>query len=217
MKSMALRNILGLSGPALHSIDVDNSGVSTKPLPGTNIPPENRFNYMERKAISDFARPASHAVFLEQFKSNMYRCIDGCGITSDWIVLPDLHVFVRDILFRATTDAFFGQNLLRLSPHLAQDIWKFDKDVPFFAKGLPAFLKPQAYQARTRCIESFKKWRSFVRQQSSLVDDTSPEWNNISGLRCMTLRNQLFKKFDGWKDDDHACAASDLAVLFGYV
>ncbi|KAF2115749.1 cytochrome P450 [Lophiotrema nucula] len=214
MKSMALRNIVGLSGAALTAIDEDNSGVSTKPLPDSNIHPDNRFNYLERKMTQDFTRPSSHAALVQKFSQNLHQWVEECNIGEEWVTPPDLHIFVRDILFKATTDAFFGPHLLRLSPDLVEDIWKFDQDVPFLAKGLPAFLKPKAYRARARCIEAFRKWRSFALKNGP-QSDTLPEWNDIFGLKCMKLRNELFEKTRGWKYDEGACAASDLAVLFG--
>ncbi|KAF2179612.1 cytochrome P450 [Zopfia rhizophila CBS 207.26] len=210
MKSMVLQRILGLPDKAVEVANHDDSGVSRKPLPHSNVPPERRFNYLERKATKDFTRLPSHAAFVEHFEENLYQWLDICDIADDWLTFSDLYIFIRDLLFRATSDAFFGPHLLQLSPHLAEDIWKFDANVPFLAKGFPSIFNRQARKVRARCTEAFRKWRSFALNEKA---DMLPEWNKTSGLKCMSLRKELFENFEEWDDD--SCAASDLAVLFG--
>lgn len=210
MKNMALQRILGLPRRIIDLANRDDSGVGRKPLFGSNVPHGRRFNYLERQATRDFTRPASHAAFVEKFEANIYDWVDQCTIGDEWTSYPDLYPFLRTILFRATTDAFYGPELLRASPHLEDDIWKFDENVPFLAKGLPVFFNRSASRIRHVCIQAFRKWRASALQKPT---EELPEWNEKSGLKTTTLRKEVFEQFDEW--DDTSCAASDLAVLFG--
>jgi hypothetical protein len=210
MKNMALQRILGLPGRIIDVANRDDSGVSRKPLPGSTVPHEKRFNYMERQATKDFTRPASHAALVEKFEDGLYNWVQNCSIGDEWTSYPDLYPFIRTILFRATTDAFYGPQLLEMSPHLEEDIWKFDANVPFLAKGLPGFLNRSAIKVRQKCTEAFRAWRASALQETA---DQLPEWNEKSGLKTTTLRKEVFQHFKEW--DDTSCASSDLAVLFG--
>ncbi|KAH8721507.1 cytochrome P450 [Phaeosphaeriaceae sp. PMI808] len=210
MKIMVLKRLLGLSGKVVDLCNSDDSGVGEKPYPGTTVPPERRLNYMERQATKDFTRPASHAAFLETYESNLYQWVEKCDIGSEWVNYLDLYQFLRKILFRATTNAFYGSHLLQTTCNLEEDLWKFEENVPFHANGLPSILNRQAFKVRTRCIEAFRKWRAFALNVKS---EQLPEWNEVSGLKTNTLRKETFDRFQGW--DDTSCAASDLAVLFG--
>ena len=212
MKSMVLKRMLGLSHEAVDVTNKDNSGVSIKPLPDSNVAPSKRFNYLERKATHDFSKPSSHAAFVEQFEKNLYQWVADSKITTEWVILPDFYVFIRDMIFRTTSDAFFGPHLLRQSPHLSDDIWKFDENIPFLASGFPKMFNPGAVKVRSRCIEAFQKWRSFALKGKK-TSEYLPEWNETSGLKCMSRRNEVFEQFNEWDDD--SCAASDFAVLFG--
>jgi len=81
MKSMVLRRLLGLPDHIMRVVDRDNSGVSTKALPGTNVLPSKRFNYLERKATLDFTRASSHSTFVQHFKEYLYDWVDNCEIS----------------------------------------------------------------------------------------------------------------------------------------
>lgn len=206
---MALQRILGLPGRIIDLANRDDSGVSRKPLPWSNVPPGRRFNFMERQATKDFTRPASHAAFVEKFEANLYEWVEKCAIDDDWINYPDLYLFIRTILFRATTDAFYGPHLLTTSSHLEEDIWKFDANVPFLAKGLPGIFNWPARRIRASCTKAFRRWRASLNEKAEQL----PEWNEKSGLKTTTLRKEVFEQFEEW--DDTSSAASDLAVLFG--
>jgi hypothetical protein len=210
MKNMALQRILGLPGRIIDVANRDDSGVTRKPLPGSTVPHEKRFNYMERQATKDFTRPASHAALVENFEHGLYKWVQNCSIGNEWTSYPDLYLFIRSILFRVTTDAFYGPQLLETSPHLEEDIWKFDANVPSLAKGLPKFLNRSAIKVRQKCTEAFRMWRASALQETA---DQLPEWNEKSGLKTTTLRKEVFQHFKEW--DDTSCASSDLAVLFG--
>jgi hypothetical protein len=212
MKNMALQRILGLPRRIIKLANLDNSGVGRKPLPTSNVSCDKRFNYLERQATKDFTRPASHAVFIEKFEGNLYKWVEQCTIGQEWVSYPDLYPFIRDILFRATTNAFYGPKLLQSHPHLQDDIWKFDQSVPFLAKGLPCVLGSSARRIRDKCIQALRVWRASFLQETS---ENLPEWTENSGLKSTTLRKEVFDQFQEW--DETSCAASDLAVLFGQV
>ena len=81
MKSMVLRGLLGLPDHIMRVVDRDDSGVSTKALPGTKVLPSRRFNYLERKATLDFTRASSHSSFVQYFEEYLY----------DWVEIVKYH------------------------------------------------------------------------------------------------------------------------------
>lgn len=212
MKSMVLQRMLDVSKKAISIASQDDSGVSSKAIPNSLITPDKRFNYQDRKATHDFGRSPSHTAFLQQFEKNLYQWVSERKITEEWVEFADLYIFVRDIVFQPTTDAFFGPHLLSQNPNLAEDLWSFDESIPFLLSSFPKIFNRQAVKVRARCIQAFRKCRSFAlggQEQACFL----PEWNEKSGLKFMGLRNQVFKQFEEW--DDNSCAASDFAVLFG--
>lgn len=211
MKIMILRRVLRIPERIIHLAELDNSGVGIKPLPHTHIAPEMRYNSMEYNAVKDFARPGAHAALVGKYEENLRQWLDGCGIGEEWSTEPDLFIFVRDIVFRAATDAFFGPHLLRISPHLAQDMWEIAKYMPVYVRGLPAVFNLKAERVRVRCIQGLKRWRDVVLKNPTRADGL-PEWNEGTGMKVTTLKNEVFDRF-GW--DDTSRAASDMAFLFG--
>ncbi|TGO11777.1 hypothetical protein BTUL_0102g00270 [Botrytis tulipae] len=204
MKSMVLQRMLDVSKKAISIASQDDSGVSSKAIPNSLITPDKRFNYLERKATHDFGRPSSHTAFVQQFEKNLYQWVSESEITEEWVEFADLYIFVGDIVFQTTTDAFFGPHLLSQNPNLAEDFWSFDESIPFLLSGFPKIFNRQAVKVCARCIQAFRKWRLFAlggQKQACFL----PEWNEKSGLKCMGLRNQAFKQFEEW--DDNSCAA----------
>jgi hypothetical protein len=113
MKSMVLKRILGLPDKVVKVSNQDTSGVGIKPFLGSDTPACRRINYLERKATRDFSRPASHAAFVGQSEKNIYQWVNDCKIGAEWIVYSDLYTFVRDLVFKTTSDVFFGPHLLQ--------------------------------------------------------------------------------------------------------
>jgi hypothetical protein len=150
-------------------------------------------------------------MLVDKFETNLHEWMEKCSIANEWISFPDLYPFIRSILFRATTDAFYGPQLLAMNPHLEQAMSDFDEGVPSLAKGVPSVFNWSARSTRNACVQAFRRWRSSVLQKGS---DNLPEWNHNSGLKTTTLRKEVFEQFEEW--DDTSCAASDVAVLFGY-
>lgn len=182
MKSMVLQRLLGLPSEVTNLANDDTSGVKSKQLPSRVTQPSKRFNYLERKATNDFIRGPSHSAFVEQFETNIYQ----------WVAFPDLFQYIRDVTFQTATDAFFRPHSLRQNPQLKENIWKFDESVPLLAKGLPKIFTSKAVKVREKCVEAFVRWRGSALEKLTASNTTS-EWSEHSGLKCMHLRSEVSK------------------------
>ncbi|KAF1941001.1 cytochrome P450 [Clathrospora elynae] len=206
-----LRNVLEMPNNIIRMIRYDNSGIGRKPFAGSNIPPNRRFMHLKYKATHDVIARSGLPILVYKFEENLMQWITQSSIDDTGMTVPDLYVLLRDVLFRASVNAFFGPHLLGDSPNLTEDLWQFDEDVGYLTKGFPAFLKPQTRVARDRCIQAVKVWRS--RAKSNQPDGASlPEWDKHWGSKFMRLRSDVFNKFEEW--DDQSCAATDTAILW---
>lgn len=214
MKKMVQRDLFGLPDGVIRLTEQDDSGFSMKPLPGSHVSPHGRFKYLERKTSEDIYRPGSLVAFMEHFEESLEDWMKDCGVpeTGEWAEFPDLYLFVRTMVTKTATDALFGPELLRNYPQLAQDLWDYDKNVPFFAKRIPRWLCPAPYRARDRCYKAFESWRANAFKNSEKEDSKIPEWSSHAGLRINTLRDNVFSRFQEWTQD--ARANSDFSLMF---
>lgn len=58
-------------------------------------------------------------------------------ITNKWTELPDLYIWLREVLFQCGVASVFGPHMLRLNPDLSEDFWEYDDNIDFLALGMP--------------------------------------------------------------------------------
>jgi hypothetical protein len=217
MKEVVQRNLFGLPDDVIRLTEQDDSGFSMKPLPGSHVHPHGRFKYLERKASEDIYRHASLVAFMEHFEESLEEWMEeknsGVPENGEWAEFPDLYLFVRTMATKTATDAFYGPELLRMNPQLAQDLWEYDENVPFFAKRIPRWLCPAPYRARDKCYKAMESWRANAFKEPEKEDAKIPEWSQHAGLRINTLRENMFSRFKEWTLG--ARANSDFALMFG--
>jgi hypothetical protein len=215
MKKLVQRDLFGLPTAVIRLAQKDDSGFSTKPLPGSYVSPHGRFNYLERKASEEVYRAGSFAAFMEHFEESLGHWMNNCGIpeTGEWVEYPDLYRFIRTMVTKTATDAFFGPELLRNHPRLEQDFWEYDSNVPFFAKRIPRWMYPGPYKIRDRCYSALESWRANAFKNCEKEDSKIPEWSSHAGLRINTIRDNMFNRFKEWTQN--ARANSDFSLMFG--
>lgn len=216
MKQMIQRDMFGLPDPIVRMTKADNSGFNTKPLPNTHVPHHRRFNYLESKATDDIHRHGAVVAFVQHFEENIENWVQNCDFpdNGEWVELPDLYKFMRKMVLRAATDALYGPDLLRRNPSLEEDFWEFDANVQTLCKGVPRILSPEPYRIRERCVRALLDWRLRALPEEERTETSDlPEWNSKSGLKCNTLRNEMFKTFPEWTVE--ARANSDFSLMVG--
>jgi hypothetical protein len=190
----------------------DDSGVGAKPYPGSNVHPGRRLLRNQVVFFSDAFSRASLDELVPRFVQNLEDWCKESNIASDWVEMPDLFTFVRDVLFVCGVDSFFGKNMLSLSPGLKQDFWEYDGHIPSLATPTPGWMKPAAVKSRDKCLAAVKLWRKQAINDSPNISDDS-NWDPAWGLGAIRRRNKLFDATDGLFDDE-ARAATDLALLW---
>lgn len=209
-----LRYFFGMHERALQTYEADNSGPFARPFTGSDVLQRNRVDYLTHQGFkAAFTGPAL-APTAERFRKNLDAKFRQLGLTHDWVEMPDLFQFFRDIHGAALLEAIFGPSLLAINPTFMEDVWAFDDSVPWLARMTPYFIRPQPYQARQRVRDQLKKWYQYAREnfEESSVDadgDGDPFW----GSQLIRYQQKAYLQADNFDDD--ALASADLALLWG--
>ncbi|KAF1941002.1 cytochrome P450 [Clathrospora elynae] len=192
----------------------DDSGIGVKPYPGSDVHPGRRLMRNQIVFFADaFSKTSMDAlvpIFILQMED---WCSKSNVISEDWVEMPSLYLFVRDVLFSSSVEALFGPNLLGLNPELAKDFWEYDDSVGFLALGMPNWLKPNAAKARSRVLEALKRWRRNAVNNADPAIAEDAAWNPAWGLGAIRRRNKLLDATEGLFDEDGR-ASIDLALLW---
>lgn len=194
----------------------DNSGQLLKAIPGSQVPPESRIRYFHYKVAHEHLAGMNGTRLGERYMDILSRNLSNdTGIGSEWVELPDLWLFIRTLVFRASTEAICGSFLLSLNPTLAEDFWAFNHNVPKLLKGIPRWLAPGAYRSRDKMLIAIKKWHNFANSHSDgyKTGPDDPEWDPYFGSKYIKARQKFLNEIEVMDDD---CRASeDLGFLFG--
>ena len=208
-----IRNVLGLRSKAVSIIEADTSGVSEKPLPGSNIPPHRRILRMQQLNTFDMISKTGTTEILPKYIQFYNQGLVAHDIGPKWINMPDLFVFLRDLTFEASVNTLCGPDLLKDNPHFGEFFWIFDSNVHFLNVGLPSWFRPSARRARNECVKAISRWRVSAAEKfrKKIIDD-SEMFDGIWGSKIMRDRNNMYKKFPEF--DEAARSGADLGVIW---
>lgn len=130
----------------------------------------------------------------------------------EWVEIEDLYSFIRDMIFRASTNALCGPHLLRLTPSFVADFWEFDSYSPKLFKDFPRWMIPKAYEVRDKLHKGMKKWHGFARDGYDWKLEDEGLWEEFFGAKVMRDRQMMFRAVEGMSDD--AIAAVDLGMIW---
>jgi hypothetical protein len=136
------------------------------------------------------------------------------NFSEEWTEMPDFSDFFRYMVGSCLIQTIFGPTMLRLNPEFMRDLWSFDDNVPWFARGVPSFIKPAAYRARQNTIDQLKRWYSYAREhfdESSIDSDGDGDVYWGSWL----IRERQKKLLMIPNNDDEAVARTDLGLAWG--
>ena len=209
---IAMEWFFGTTKTALKFYDQDDSGISLQPHPNSKISPAHRIYYHTHKVMQGFMNGPGLATFASRFQYTLATQIAESGITQDWTELPDLFSFLRDILSTAAITTMCGPSLIALSPTMIQDLWEFDRSLPYFFKGYPRWLAPKAWKGRQRCLNNFKRWQAFAAQNfdDSCIDEDG--YDPYYGAPLMRSRQEYFSKME--LIDQDALASENIGLMW---
>ena len=211
-----MKYFFGMPEKALATYRADNSGPLPKPYPGSNVPPEDRVDHITHHGfLRAWAGPCLNST-TRRFMESLLAREAQASLPHEWTEMPDLGAFFKDLPGTALVQCIYGPTLLEVSPNFMDGLWKFDINVPWFARGMPSFLLPEPYRLRERSVEHLKKWYRYAREHfdESLVDedkDGDPLW----GSNLMRYRQE--KLLQVRDHDDDALARLDLGLAWGSV
>ncbi|ORY70233.1 cytochrome P450 [Pseudomassariella vexata] len=215
--TFALKHVFGMPKHALAPYEADSSGSHRKPHPSSDVAPHNRVDFLTHVDLfKAFGGSGLTALFI-RCADLLRRNLAALPISTDeWVEMPDFYAFFQDQLGAAVLEGLYGPTLPVLSPGFLRDLWTFDRATPKFAKLIPRFLIPEAYQARERLLESIRRWYKHAREHfdESLIGpdgDADPYW----GSQLVRSRQKVLLEIDS--QDDDTIAAADLGLIWASV
>ena len=214
--TLAMQNLYGTPHHVIPYYAADDSGINPTPLPGSQVKPEHRINYLQTKAAHRYLSGSGLVRMIELYLKVLKRRIGASQIGSDWVDHPDLYTFLQNEVFRSSVEAMCGPHLLAQSTSFVEDFWAFMSSVPTLFKGLPKWTCPKGHGARGRLLHAIKNWHKIAHEQSDCTktDMTNPEWEMYYGSELIRSRQEYGRGID-FMDAD-ALAAEDLGLLFAY-
>ena len=211
---IALKNIFGTSARTIPFYAADDSGMNTRPYPGSKCKPEHRIIYFQQKAAHKHLSGPGLLKMADRYMNTLARQFSQVDLDHEWVEMPDLYHFLQMQIARASIEAMCGEYILRLNPTLVEDFWAFDQSVGTLLKGLPRWMCPREYAARDKLLASVKKWHAFAHQHSDCTktDAEDPDWDPYFGHKIVKERQKYSMKMEAMDAD--ARASEDMGLIF---
>jgi hypothetical protein len=123
----------------------------------------------------------------------------------------NLYEWLWQHVFRSSTEALCGSNLLKMYPDFDVDYQAWEDGMLAMLFGTPRLFARKAYAARDACVVRMEQWLKVGYEATAqLVDD--PDWESFFGSRIVRKRHDLYVQQDL---SLHAQAGFDLVFLAG--
>lgn len=213
--AIAMKAVLGTPNHIVPLYSGDDSGQLLKSIPGSQVRPENRIRFFHTKATHQHLAGTNGIRLGERYVDILSRNVStDTTVGTEWVEFPDLWLFIRDLVFPASTEAMCGSFLLSHNPTLTEDFWAFDQSIPTLLKGLPRWLSPGAYKSRDKVLNAIKKWHTFANEHSDRyrTGPNDPEWDPYFGCKYVKARQRFLHEIEVMDADGRA--SEDLGFLF---
>ncbi|KAF1352502.1 cytochrome P450 [Delphinella strobiligena] len=150
-----------------------------------------------------------------EFSRGLQQVLDEASDTIEQMGEMGLYTWLRDRMFKASTDALMGERLLESYPGLCNDFFEFEREFLSFFFGFPKWTMPDAYQRRDMMIKKLKDCHQKMHEESGglpMSPDNEVPWEPVYGSRLNRGRH-IFYNTCGISAD--AKAGIDLGLLFG--
>ncbi|OHW93295.1 NACHT and ankyrin domain protein, partial [Colletotrichum incanum] len=167
--------------------------------------PSRRIMEHQRKDFAKYLSGRKLQEVMNQYSNNFEKCVFSEGHTATKRTLPDLYIFIRDLVFRAEIEALYGEHIFAVCPSLIEDFWAFYDAFPVISRQLPRWLFPSSYRTRDKMKANLHRWKKSI--SSSPSDVPSDIEKGTSYVHSMIRRHELL----GFSDSGIA------SVLLGYL
>ncbi|KAI1292595.1 cytochrome P450 [Xylaria venustula] len=211
MRVYAYKYLFGMPKKWASIYEADDSGPFPKPLQGSNIPPEKRIHRFLAEGIEKALIGPGFSPTFSRLRQTYVKQMSNLEIGLEWNEFEDFRRFIHITTGQSTIEAIFGPNLVRLNPAFMEDLFEFDRALPWLSKGIPRFIMPTAYRAREKLHRNFVAWYKSAREcfQDHLIygdGDGDPFW----GSNWMRQRQKTLAHIQ----DDITLASSDLGIAW---
>ena len=211
-----MKNVLGSPAHVIPLYTGDDSGQLPIPMPGSRPLPENRIRYFHWKAAHQHLNGNEGLKLGERYMDILSRAISAdTSIGAEWVEMPDLFLYIRNLVFPAGTESLCGSSILALHPTLTEDFWAFAECLPTLLRGLPRWLSPSAHRKRDKMLKMVKEWHAYAYKRSDFFKTGSedPDWDPDLGTKYVKARQTIFHGIEVLDADGRA--SEDLGLLFG--
>ncbi|KAK3946143.1 cytochrome P450 [Diplogelasinospora grovesii] len=214
-----MKYFFGLPDAGVAAYLRDNTGPERKPRPGSdpNLPACNRiYNITYQGFLKGLTGPALTTT-TQRYTRLVTAKLDKKPFSQDqWSTHEDLGAFFQEVVSESILEAIFGPAFLQQNPTFNEDLWVFDRDIPWLARCLPSCILPGAHRRRARLAAQVKRWYDHARQHFSEScigpdGDADPFW----GSELMRYREEKLSAVDDFDDD--CKAAADLGFIWATV
>lgn len=213
--TIAMRNVLGTPDQVLPLYAEDDSGQLVRPMPGSQVLPENRIRYFHTKAAHEHIAGTSGIILGDFYMETLSRNISAdISVGTEWVEFPDLYDFILHLVFPAAVESLCGSSILSLNPTLIDDFSAFGRSIPALLKGVPRWLSPGAYKSRNKILAQIKRWHTSANEHSdcSRTGREDPEWDPYLGSKYIKARQRFLQGIEVMNADGRA--SEDLGFLF---
>ncbi|MCJ1432276.1 hypothetical protein MMC27_001632 [Xylographa pallens] len=205
--------LFGTSTNALKFYESDDSGINLLPHPKSKIRPENRIHYLTHKTTVELLAGTHLQSLAKSFQVILKKRLCNLEVGLEWTDMRDLLSLLQHHMFSAAVEGMCGPYFLLLNPDFAKNFWDFDTYTPYILKGYPRILKPTAWRARDRCLESVRKWHAYIREHDTItLVDTENAQDPYYGTGLMRARQNYSSKMEPMTAD--AIASADLGLIW---
>lgn len=210
---IGLETILDTPKRSLEFYIADDSGIGMKPLPQSNVLPQNRVWHLTHQPIVDSLSGPKLQVFIDHFQVKMRKRILESNIGDTWVEVQDLFAFVYSELLYVQLELLCGTYFFVQNPSFVQDFRRFHHAMIYLKKSLPKWMIPRSCKARDVCLTGIKKWHHALRiHDPNQLIDTGKVQNAAFGHEIMRSRPRIMAKMKAMDVD--TAASADLGMLW---
>ncbi|KAE8396125.1 cytochrome P450 [Aspergillus alliaceus] len=218
--AIALKSCFGMEQKAVDVYLTDTSGSSYRPIPGSQIPLNQRVCYRTHENLVQGLLGPGLGPTTERIEAALFASLDrAVPKSSEWVCGTDLSEFFEDHLGSAILQSLYGSLLISKNADFNRNLWRYDKQIMTMAKRLPSWLTPEAYSLRDELLLSIMRWHqeaTFLSETMTISEQASeggadPYW----GSAMMRERHKMLLSIEG--QDLKSVASTDLGLIWATV
>ncbi|RYP10035.1 hypothetical protein DL765_008234 [Monosporascus sp. GIB2] len=172
----------GMPKDEIKMFENDKSGRQKMPLPGADIPQDQRHWYNHHQIYAEYLSSTKYTgILADTFYHFFSQRLDQQPL-SEWAIVA-LFDLLKSDMAESAVKSMFGSRILELNPDLIKCYWEFDEVAGILVWGFPRFIRRRPWQIRERLhgmvhrhVES--AWQNFDWNGPEAGSDWDPHWGS---------------------------------------